>query len=355
MDLRNVLWLPFAALYRLATAVRNHLYDIDHKKSFSFGVPVIGVGNLNLGGSGKTPAIEYLIRLLHKDYHVVMLSRGYRRRTRGLRFAQPQDDAATIGDEPFQVFRNFGNWIKVVVAEDRAFAIPQILHQYPDTTAILMDDAFQHRRVQPQLNILLTDFERPFYRDFLVPLGRLREARKGASRAHLVVVTKCPEDMDDATRKDMARSIVQYAGDIPVFFSTIRYNLPAPFWNTEGPIHEQVVLLSGIAKPKLFEQYAVSKFKVIKHFAHPDHHVFKLAQLKRLKEFILSQKEKTSLLTTEKDMSRLINSKYGHLLAGLSCFYLPIEMVFSENGSEFDHIVRGVMNKGLNVEVNEGE
>ncbi len=355
MDLRNVLWFPFAAVYRLATGMRNHLYDIDHKKSFSFEVPVVGVGNLNMGGSGKTPAIEYLIRLLYKDHHLATLSRGYGRRTRGLRFAQPQDHAATIGDEPFQVYKNFGQWVKVVVAEDRAYAIPQILHRHPDTSAILLDDAFQHRSVQPQLNILLTDFERPFYKDFLVPLGRLREARKGASRAHLVVVTKCPEDMDDEAHKDMTTAIGRYAGGIPVFFSSIRYNPPVPCWNTEGLIHQQVVLLSGIAKPHLFERYTATKFNVLKHFAYPDHHIFKPMQLKRLRDFILCQKEKTSLLTTEKDMSRLQHSHYGHLLAGLSCFFLPIEMVFCKNGSEFDNIVRTALEKGLKVGINEGE
>ena len=346
MNLRNVFWLPFAALYRLATGVRNHLYDIDHKKSFSFEVPVVGVGNLNLGGSGKTPAIEYLIRLLHQEHQLVVLSRGYGRRTRGLRFAQPHDHAATIGDEPFQVYKHFGRWVKVVVAEDRAFAIPQLLHRYPDTSAILMDDAFQHRSVQPRLSILLTDFEKPFYRDFLVPLGRLREARKGASRAHVVVVTKCPESLDESVCSDMTNAIGRYAGDIPVFFSTIRYLDPAPCWDAGEPIHNQVVLLSGIAKPSLFEQYASSRFKVIKHFAYPDHHVFRPAELRRLRTFILDQKEKTSLLTTEKDRARLLGSKYGHLLADLSCFFLPIEMAFCKNGSEFDIMVKAALKMG---------
>lgn len=355
MDLRNVLWLPFAAVYRLATGVRNHLYDINHKKSFSFDVPVVGVGNLNLGGSGKTPAIEYLVKLLYKDYHVVTLSRGYGRQTRGLRFADMQDNAATIGDEPFQVYRNFGKWIKVVVGEDRAFAIPHILHQYPATSVILLDDAFQHRSVQPQLNILLTDFERPFYKDFLVPLGRLREARKEASRAHLIVVTKCPEAINDEVQKEVTGAIGRYAGDIPVFFSTIRYKPPVPFKRTNGLIHNQVVLLSGIAKPRVFEQYAASKFNVIKHFVYPDHHVFKPAQLKHLRDFILKQKEETALLTTEKDMARLLDSKYGHLLADLPCFFLPIEMAFCKNGSEFDNIVRAALKKGSNVGAKEVE
>ena len=171
MAILRVLLFPFAIIYNVITSLRNRLYDQGVKPSIKFELPVIGVGNLTAGGTGKTPLTEYLIRLLARNYKVATLSRGYGRRTKGFRIAQPTDSAATVGDEPFQFFVKFGDRVKVAVGEERALAIASLLQQYPRTEVILLDDAFQHRRVIPSLNILLTDYHRPFYEDLLLPAG----------------------------------------------------------------------------------------------------------------------------------------------------------------------------------------
>ncbi|MFZ1807399.1 MAG: tetraacyldisaccharide 4'-kinase [Cyclobacteriaceae bacterium] len=345
MSVLSVLLFPFAVIFRIATGIRNHLYAIGHRKSFQFDVPTVNVGNLNVGGSGKTPAIEYLIRLLKKEYAIATLSRGYGRRTRGLRFASDNDNASTLGDEPYQFYRNYNEEVKVVVGEDRAFAIPNILQEYEDTSLILLDDAYQHRRVRPHLNILLTDFEKPFYKDFLLPMGRLREGRKEVQRADIIVVTKCNEVVDEEVQSDIKRKIARYAGDKPVFFSFIQYGSPQPFQQTSLPIESQVVLLSGIAKPQPLENYVSANFELIKHFKFKDHHLYTLKDIVQIKNFIQNQEKKISILTTEKDMVRLLDPKFADLLNDLDCFFLPIEMGFVKNGVEFDNLVHDAIEK----------
>ncbi|MEZ4944527.1 MAG: tetraacyldisaccharide 4'-kinase [Cyclobacteriaceae bacterium] len=355
MSVLSVLLFPFAVIFRIATGIRNHLYSIGHKKSFQFEVPVVNVGNLNIGGSGKTPTIEYLIRLLKKEYAIATLSRGYGRRTRGLRFASPSDNASTLGDEPYQFYRNFNHEVKIVVGEDRAFAIPNILQEYPETSLILLDDAYQHRRVKPHLNILLTDFEKPFYNDFLLPMGRLREGRKEVQRADIIVVTKCNEVVDEAVQKQVRHEISQYAGDKPVFFSFIQYGSPQPFQQTNVSITPHVVLLSGIAKPQPLEDYVSANFELIKHFQFKDHHLYTIKDIAQVKNFIQNQGEKLSILTTEKDMVRLLDPEFSDLLRDLDCFFLPIEMDFVNNGVEFDKLVRNAIEKAAAESNSENE
>lgn len=355
MSVLSVLLFPFAVIFRIATGIRNHLYSIGHKKSFQFEVPVVNVGNLNIGGSGKTPTIEYLIRLLKKEYAIATLSRGYGRRTRGLRFASPNDNASTLGDEPYQFYRNFNHEVKIVVGEDRAFAIPNILQEYPETSLILLDDAYQHRRVKPHLNILLTDFEKPFYNDFLLPMGRLREGRKEVQRADIIVVTKCNEVVDEAVQKQVRHEISQYAGDKPVFFSFIQYGSPQPFQQTNVSITPHVVLLSGIAKPQPLEDYVSANFELIKHFQFKDHHLYTIKDIAQVKNFIQNQGDKVSILTTEKDMVRLLDPKFSDLLRDLDCFFLPIEMDFVNNGVEFDKLVRNAIEKAAAESNSENE
>ncbi len=335
----RVLLFPFAVIFRIATGVRNHLYAIGHKKSFRFEVPVINVGNLNIGGSGKTPAIEYLVRLLKDKYQIATLSRGYGRRTRGFRFANEKDSASTLGDEPYQFFLNFGKDVKVVVGEDRAFAIPNILYEHPDTSVILLDDAYQHRRVSPHFNILLTDCEQPFYDDFLLPMGRLREARTEASRADVVVVTKCRETISLETQDGIRESVKRYAGDKPVFFSSIQYGQPKAFRSSNLAPAMKVILVTGIAKPEPLEEYVRMNFDLIRHFRFKDHHLYSIGDLNKLHNFASDQGEPVSLLTTEKDMVRLLDQKFAEHLKHFGWFYLPIEMKFIKNGAEFDKLV----------------
>lgn len=343
MKVLNVLLSPFALLFRLATGVRNYLYTIGHKRSFTFEVPVICVGNLNIGGSGKTPAIEYLVRLLRGKYEVATLSRGYGRRTRGLRFARDTDSATTVGDEPFQFYRNFGEEIKVVVGEDRAFAIPHILHEFQSTNVILLDDAFQHRSVTPQLAILLTSFDKPFYKDYLLPMGRLRESRSEARRADIIIVTKCPSQLADEEEDNIKKEIARYAPDKPVFFSEIKYGTVLPFWETSNSIGKKIILVTGIAKTEPLDVYIGENFELLKHFRFKDHHNYTLKDIQSIVT-CLEQHPGSSLLTTEKDMVRLLDPAFA-VLRQWPCFYLPIEMIFRKNGADFDMQVLNVIEK----------
>ena len=343
MSVLSVLLYPFSVVFRLATDIRNHLYSIGHKKSTKIEVPVVLVGNLNVGGSGKTPAIEYLIRLLKKDFQLATLSRGYRRRTRGLRFASEQDTAASLGDEPYQFYKNFGKEVKVVVGEDRAFAIPNILHEWSDVNVILLDDAYQHRRVTPHLTILLTEFDRPFFNDHLIPSGRLRESRKEARRADVIVVTKCREELSYSEEKKLIERIGEYTGNKPVFFSQIEYAQPEPFINNHSIGHD-VVLVSGIANAQPLEKYVSSHFNMLRHFKFRDHHHYAVKEIQSISNFISSHPG-ASLLTTEKDMVRLLDPRFQSVLKDIPCFYFPIKMTFMKNGSDFDAIVRNAIEK----------
>lgn len=187
----KIILAPFTLLYQSITSIRNKLYDSGKWHSATFNLPVINVGNLNVGGSGKTPHIEYIIALLRSQYKIATLSRGYGRKTKGFLIASESSSVTEIGDEPAQIKDKFPDII-VSVGEDRLLAIPQLLRKYPDTDVILLDDAFQHRSVRPGLNILLTTFDKPFYEDHVLPLGRLRESPQGYKRADIIIVTKCP-------------------------------------------------------------------------------------------------------------------------------------------------------------------
>ncbi len=330
------LLLPFAGLYNLATRLRNYLYDIGHRSSFQFDSVVISVGNLNVGGSGKTPMIEYLIRLLHDRYKIATLSRGYGRKTRGFHIATAQDDAKSIGDEPYQLVRKFGDKITVAVGEERALAIPTILNECPEVQIILMDDAFQHRAVVPQFSILVTDFEKPFYKDFLLPLGRLREARAGADRAHTVVVTKC-HDLSAESENKIRAELNQMIGTKPVFFTNLTYQNAVPIGHTNS-IGTGIILVSGIAKHTPLEKETSKQFKVLKHFKFPDHHAYTIENIRSIHQ-TADLHNVSSIVTTEKDMVKLISEPLFDEVRKKNWFYLPIQASFVKNGSDFDTMV----------------
>jgi tetraacyldisaccharide 4'-kinase len=332
----RILLLPFAALYNFITGLRNRLFDLGMKPSIEFDLPVIGVGNLTAGGTGKSPMIEHLVRILHSNYHVATLSRGYGRKTKGMRVANSLDTATTLGDEPFQFYKKFKEQIVVVVGEDRAYAIPNIIHQFPETQIILLDDAYQHRSVRPSFNILLTDYNRLFYNDYLLPAGRLRESRSGASRADAVVVTKCPEEITDDRMMKIEKSIRGYA-DCPVFFAKIRYGFPMAFGNREQ-LGDKVILVTGIAQARPLKEHIQTNFKLIKHIAYADHHAYVLRDIHEL-EKIIKEHPEVSILTTEKDMVKIASKEFEPVIAQLPLFYLPIEIEFIKSGKDFDEMV----------------
>lgn len=341
---KYLLW-PMACLYNLATHIRNHLYDIGHKKSFQFDTVVISVGNLNVGGSGKTPMIEYLIRLLINRYQLATLSRGYGRKTQGIRIASDGDNARTLGDEPFQLMRKFGDKINVVVGEERALAIPTILHQHPDVQVILMDDAFQHRTVMPQFSILVTDYAKPFYEDHTLPMGRLREARKGAGRADVIVVTKA-DGISAIEMETMTQHIKKIVGDKPVCFSGLVYQHPLSIQH-QNAIGKKVVLVSGIAKNNHFEKEVSKLYEVVRHFRFEDHHVYTKTDVQHIHQ-AADKHQVASILTTEKDMVKLIAPQLLPLLENKNWFYLPVRAFFIKDGMHFDEMVVRMVEEKLN-------
>ena len=334
MLLLRILLFPFAIAYDAVTTIRNRLYNSGVKPTASFDIAVISVGNLSAGGTGKTPMTEYLIRLLGPNANIATLSRGYGRRTKGIRIAGDGDDASTIGDEPYQFYRKFKEQVVVAVGEERAYAIPHIIDRHPETNVILLDDAFQHRRVKSSFQILLTDYNHLFVNDYLLPAGRLRESRRGAQRADVIVVTKCPPNITDDRMIAISSAIRKYS-DKAVFFTSIGYsNLkpagqPSPYKPTE------VVLVSGIADPAPLEDYIRNNYKLIRHFAFGDHHPYSENDVRRVCEAAL--KVNAVVVTTEKDLAKLNPEHF--TASGVPVFFLPIETQFLKHGKEFDEMV----------------
>lgn len=328
--LRNLLY-PFSLLYGLITMLRNYLYENAIFESNQFDTPTIVVGNLSAGGTGKTPQIEYLIRLLKDDYKVAVLSRGYKRKSEGFILADKTVNAEIIGDEPFQYFKKFDNII-VSVDADRSNAIEQLEHLKNPPEIILLDDAFQHRKVKGGLNILLTDYNNLYINDAMLPTGNLRESKSGAKRAQIIVVTKCPANLSEKEQIKITRrlrpSIYQ-----KVFFTTIEYKNMLKGENSidfDDIKNKEIILITGIANPKPLLSYLdVNGFKY-KHLKYKDHHIFserEIAEIKRL------QSKKSILLTTEKDYVRIFDT-----LENL--YYLPIETKFISRKNDFDNIIK---------------
>lgn len=298
--------LPLALLYGVIVWLRNKLYDWGLSSSISFSLPVISVGNLTVGGTGKTPHIEYLIELLLPQYRVATLSRGYRRRTRGFLLANEKSTAHDIGDEPFQYHAKFPS-LTVCVAEERMTAIPELLQRKPNLDIILLDDAFQHRSVKPGFNILLNDYNRLYTRDYIMPFGLLRESRKAAQRADCIVVSKCPSNLNETERDALLREIAPLPHQ-QVFFSTMAYTRCYPLGAvTIADLPEpSVLLVTGIAQPESLLALAKSRYGFVHHLAYKDHHYFTRDDVDEMKAaFDNLPGQHKLVLTTEKDAARL--------------------------------------------------
>ncbi len=351
MFLLKYLLFPFSLLYHAVTRFRNHLYDIQYKKSFEFETFLINVGNLSVGGTGKTPHVEFLIRLLSGKYNIATLSRGYGRRTKGFRKANEEDNAKTIGDEPYQFYLKYGLVSDVYVGEERALAIPEILFHKEETDIILLDDAFQHRSVLPDINILLTDYHKPFFNDMVLPSGRLREGRKNAARADMVIVTKCPDSIGAEKMKMYTTKIRKYCSEnTPVYFSGIRYMKPkAVFEDYSGDL-KNVLLFSGIANDKPLKDYVQKNFNLLKYEKYPDHYIFRSSDIREIvKGFNELKVPDACILTTEKDMARLLSlGELADPLKNLPVFYLPIEIYFLKDADKIENEIISRIEKGLN-------
>jgi tetraacyldisaccharide 4'-kinase len=329
--LRKILF-PLAFLYWLITFIRNWLYDIGAFKSYSFDVPIIAVGNLSVGGTGKTPQIEYLIRLLSEKYRVAVLSRGYKRLSKGFVLADDQATANSIGDEPFQFYSKFPT-IQVAVDANRKKGIEKLLQLQNKPEVILLDDAFQHRKVKAGFYILLSAYDDLFCDDFILPFGNLRESALGKKRADMIIITKCPNDLSELAQQNIKEKLQVKQ---PVYFTTIQYD--DCVYGNENSIHvealktESKLLIAGIAKPKLFFDFL--KSETDETLVFPDHHHFS----KQDCEQILAKANGRKIITTEKDFVRL-----NGLLPNAQLYYLPIKAVFLN--TNFDKAIEDYVGK----------
>ncbi|MEO6346661.1 MAG: tetraacyldisaccharide 4'-kinase [Aquaticitalea sp.] len=331
MKLIRYLLFPIVPIYYLVTWLRNKFYDWGIFKSTEHDVPTICVGNLSVGGTGKTPMIEYLIRLLKEDYQLATLSRGYKRSTKRFVIADEAATALTIGDEPFLIYSKFDTII-VCVDADRRNAITKLMQLENPPKLILLDDAFQHRKVKAKLNILLTSYTNLYADDILLPTGNLREPKSNAKRADVIVVTKCPESISDSDKKIIIE-LLKPKNHQRIFFSWIEYSnvIKSTFEEKklEDLIGKNFTLVTGIANPKPLVDYLQSKNFNFEHLDFPDHHEFTSKEIENLKtqEFII---------TTEKDFMRLSPNFIGNK----SLFYLPIELKI-DRPKAFEMLVKG--------------
>jgi len=320
----RILLFPFSLIYALIVTIRNWCFDKKILPSTSFNLPVICVGNLAAGGTGKSPMVEWLIRALKDRYPIAVLSRGYKRKTRGYALANASTTALDIGDEPMQFHIKFPE-VAVAVGEERIVAIPQLLHDRPETRAILLDDAFQHRAVKAGLNILLTDCSNLFTRDWWLPSGDLRDAPSSYRRAQAIVVTKCPDNLDEEQRRAIAIEIGPRQGQ-QLFFSAIDYGTPYHITRLdEGVIDEdvEVLLVTGIANPAPLKRWLNDHSRTYYEIAYSDHHIFTIDDLQTItRRFTGITATRKLILTTEKDAVRLI--KFRQELEGWPFYVLPI-------------------------------
>ncbi len=323
-----MLLLPFSVIYGLIIFIRNWLFDKNIFRTSSFNLPIICIGNLSVGGTGKSPMVEFLIGKLQYQFNVAVLSRGYKRKTRGYALATPQSTALEVGDEPMQFYNKFPS-VTVAVGEERVVAIPQLLHDRPDTRVIILDDAFQHRWVKAGFNILLTDYNNLYTRDWFLPTGDLRDQPKSARRGNIIVVTKCPPDLSLAEKSQLIKEINPRPGQ-HVFFTAISYGSPYQVitretWTADD--ETEVLLVTGIANPGQLKKYLEEKFNGYDELAYSDHHIFTIDDLNYiLKKFNQIQAGSKILLTTEKDAVRL--QKFSQQLKDLPFYVMPIQPVF---------------------------
>ena len=333
-------WLrPLSFLYGIGVGIRNQLFELNILKSHSFTTPVISVGNITVGGTGKTPHVEYLIRLLSKEVKVAVLSRGYKRKTHGYVLADESTTMRDIGDEPYQMKRKFPD-IEVAVDAKRCRGIDHIIHdeKTKDTDVILLDDAYQHRYVKPGINILLVDYHRLIMYDELLPSGRLREPVESKNRADIVIVTKCPASLNPIDYRVLTKAMNLFAYQ-SLYFTSLRYGVPYPLFGSKAPAtdlrYTDVLLLTGIASPEQMITDLQPRVRSLVPMAFPDHHAFSSRDVEKINTaFAAMPQGEKAIITTEKDAERLRG------VDGLSeevrenIFVLPVEVAFMLDGEE---------------------
>lgn len=342
----RLLLLPFSWLYGCAMALRNFLFDSGILKSASYPVPVICIGNLNTGGTGKTPHTEMLLHLL-KDKKTVVVSRGYGRKSEGVIEVSNSANAEYVGDEPLQMKRKFPD-SHFIVAEKRTEGIEYTLKKYPDTEVILLDDAFQHRSVKPGLSVLLTQYDDLFTDDFVLPAGNLREFRSGANRADIIIVTKCPAHL---TSEEKKKILIKISLKKHVFFSTLEYQ---PLISLEDH-HKieisslkdyEILLITGIASAKKLQNFLSSQSKNFLSLEFGDHHSYCEKDFSVIRsKFNTFASEKKIIVVTEKDAVKLKNEKFEPHIKTLPFYCLPVAVNIIEDKEEFNLLLKKYVGK----------
>ncbi len=347
----RILFSPFGIFYSVGVYLRNFMFQRHIFNSVEFEIPVISVGNLRAGGTGKTPMVEYLVRLLSGKTEICTLSRGYKRRTSGFRMATLTDTPQTIGDEPYQLYLKFRDVAHVAVGEDRMLAIPEIVGQFDNSIpTVIMDDAFQHRSVKPAFNILLTTWSKPFFRDYILPYGFLREPRKNAARADCVIITKCPDNINEKAIEGIKDSVSRYVPGKDVYFTTVEYGVPVPISGAVGEAGKKLILVTAIADPApLLNYLGQQQYRVIHHLKYGDHHSYNIQDCTRMRDlYRSSDPSDLSILTTEKDMVKLSSPEFKGVLESLPVFYIPIGIRFVKDGRKFDQSILQIVEKYKN-------
>jgi tetraacyldisaccharide 4'-kinase len=324
----RILLFPFAIIYGLILRVRNFMYDKQWLKTTQFNLPIINVGNLSVGGTGKSPMVDYLVMILKHHRRIATISRGYKRRTKGYLLADATTTALEIGDEPMQFHLRHPD-IAVAVGEERIVAVPQLLYDKPETDVIILDDAFQHRAIQAGLNIILTDYSNLYTRDFYLPTGDLRDNISSASRADIIVVTKCKPDLSVVERDEIIKELSPLPSQ-KILFTSITYGRLYQIVSqspSEMSRQSEVLLVCGIANPKPLTDYIEENSSSYDALFFNDHHIFSIDDLKEIYNRYEKMKGPGKIIvTTEKDAVRL--AKFRHELRDMPFYVLPISITF---------------------------
>ena len=343
--------LPCSKIYGAVTYMRNKFFDWGILKQHEFDVPIIVVGNLTVGGTGKTPHVEHIVEAMRHSHHVAVLSRGYKRRTKGFVLASSRSTPRDIGDEAYQIYHKFGGEVVMAVCEDRVKGINELLKIDPMINLIVLDDAFQHRYVKPRVAILITEYGRPVYNDRLLPYGRLRESVRGMTRADIVITTKCPDDIKDLDYRLVSKHLELFPYQTLFFSKYVYQNLMPLFPDAARSIpyldwmgqNDTILAVAGIGNPRPFVRYIKSFLPRVKVNIFPDHHNYSRKDIELLKNRYNSMKgENRIIVTTEKDAVRLAcNPYFPHELKAVT-FYLPIKVEFVNrtNNDEFADAIR---------------
>jgi tetraacyldisaccharide 4'-kinase len=330
----RILLFPFSLIYALAIWIRNMMFDKGWFSTSTFNLPLIGIGNLTAGGTGKSPMVEFILSRFKDQFNLAVLSRGYMRKTSGYALANPQSTALEIGDEPMQFYNKFPS-VTIAVGEERIVAIPQLLHDVPQTEVIILDDAYQHRSVTPGLNILLTDYNNLFTRDWFLPTGDLRDLKSGYKRADVLVVTKCPPELSAEQKEEVIEELKPLASQ-QVYFTSIHYGIPYHLFTKEKrPLNDktEALLISGIANPKPLKKFLADNTAAYYDMLYSDHHIFSIDDLKDIrKRFEHISSSNKIIITTEKDAMRL--TKFQQALIDYPIYVIPIDVNFLFGGEK---------------------